>query len=43
MLRKVSVLDAGDTRFLAGEQVEKVTFELENERLNQEGGQQATA
>jgi DNA-directed RNA polymerase subunit beta' len=43
MLRKVQVLDAGDTRFLAGEQVEKVNFEQENERLNQEGGQQATA
>ncbi len=43
MLRKVSVLDAGDSRFLAGEQVEKYAFEQENERIMREGGQPATA
>lgn len=42
MLRKVEVIDAGDTRFLAGEQVEKAALVEENERVNQEGGQQAT-
>jgi DNA-directed RNA polymerase subunit beta' len=43
MLRKVSVLDAGDSRFLAGEQVEKYAFEQENNRIMTEGGQPATA
>ncbi|PIS09797.1 MAG: DNA-directed RNA polymerase subunit beta' [Bdellovibrio sp. CG10_big_fil_rev_8_21_14_0_10_47_8] len=43
MLRKVQILDAGDSRFLAGEQVEKYTFEQENQRIMKEGGQPATA
>jgi DNA-directed RNA polymerase subunit beta' len=43
MLRKVQVMDAGDSRFLAGEQVEKYAFEQENERIMKEGGQPATA
>lgn len=43
MLRKVEVKDAGDSRFLAGEQVEKYAFEEENARINREGGQPATA
>jgi DNA-directed RNA polymerase subunit beta' len=43
MLRKVEIQDAGDTRFLAGEQVERASFEIENERLQKEGGQQATS
>jgi len=43
MLRKVSTLDAGDSRFLVGEQVEKYAFEQENERIMREGGQPATA
>ena len=42
MLRKVTVLDTGDTRLLAGEQVEKYVFEEENERVAKEGGQLAT-
>lgn len=42
MLRKVEILDAGDTKFLAGEQVEKYQLEEENLRVNQEGGQVAT-
>jgi len=42
MLRKVEVLDAGDTRFLVGEQAERVTFDAENERVQKEGGQIAT-
>ena len=42
MLRKVTVLDAGDTRLLVGEQVEKYVFEEENERVAKEGGQLAT-
>ncbi|GIL17978.1 MAG: DNA-directed RNA polymerase subunit beta' [Oligoflexia bacterium] len=43
MLRKVEILDAGDSRFLAGEQAEKYAFDLENERIMKEGGQPATA
>lgn len=42
MLRKVEIVDAGDTRFLAGEQVEKFSLNIENQRVLQEGGVQAT-
>jgi DNA-directed RNA polymerase subunit beta' len=43
MLRKVEIQDSGDSRFLAGEQAERYAFMKENERINQEGGQPATA
>lgn len=43
MLRKVQVLDPGDTRFLAAEQVEKAEFEDENDNVIKEGGQPAMA
>ena len=42
MLRKVQVVDPGDSRFLAGEQVERTTYETENARIAKEGGQQPT-
>lgn len=42
MLRKVEIVDAGDTRFLAGEQVEKYQLSEENERVASEGGQGAS-
>ncbi|OYZ23165.1 MAG: DNA-directed RNA polymerase subunit beta' [Bdellovibrio sp. 28-41-41] len=42
MLRKVEIVDAGDTRFLAGEQAEKFSLNLENQRVLQEGGVKAT-
>ena len=42
MLRKVEVTDPGDTRFLAGEQVEKVEVRDENEKVSKEGGRPAT-
>jgi DNA-directed RNA polymerase subunit beta' len=42
MLRKVEIVDAGDSRFLAGEQVEKFSLNLENQRVLTEGGVQAT-
>ena len=42
MLRKVEVLDPGDTTFLNGEQVEKFRFMEENDRVMKEGGQPAT-
>jgi DNA-directed RNA polymerase subunit beta' len=43
MLRKVRVVDTGDTRFLNAEQVEKFEFETENDRVIAEGGQPATS
>lgn len=42
MLRKVEVKDPGDTRFLAGEQVEKAELHDENDRVSKEGGQMAS-
>lgn len=42
MLRKVAIRDSGDTRFLAGEQVEKYQLAEENNRVIREGGQPAT-
>lgn len=43
MLRKVQIIDAGDTNFIAGEQAERHVFEQENERVMKEGGKPATA
>ena len=43
MLRKVRITEAGDTTFLWGEQVDKLTFEIENERIEEMGGQPAEA
>ncbi|OFZ31444.1 MAG: DNA-directed RNA polymerase subunit beta' [Bdellovibrionales bacterium RIFCSPHIGHO2_01_FULL_40_29] len=43
MLRKVEVIEVGDTRFLVGEQVERSTYNAENERVLNEGGQVATS
>ena len=42
MLRKVRVASPGDTRFLPGEQVEKVYLAEENQRIKANGGQEAT-
>jgi DNA-directed RNA polymerase subunit beta' len=38
MLRKVKVKDVGDTTFLLGEQVDRASFEAENQRVLQTGG-----
>jgi DNA-directed RNA polymerase subunit beta' len=43
MLRKVKVLDAGDTKFLSGESVEKFLYEEENRKALASGGQAATS
>ena len=43
MLRKVEVVDPGDSKFLAGEQVEKYNFEEGNDAVMKEGGQPAIA
>lgn len=43
MLRKVKVVDAGDTDFLAGEHAERAYFAEENERMIKEKKKPATA
>ncbi|MFQ5512412.1 MAG: DNA-directed RNA polymerase subunit beta' [Candidatus Krumholzibacteriia bacterium] len=42
MLQKVQVEDAGDTMFLEGDLVDKITFREENERVLKEKGRAAT-
>ena len=42
MLRKVEIIEGGDTRFLSGEQTERATFVAETERVRKEGGIEAT-
>ena len=41
MLRKVRITEPGDTQFLWGEQIEKLDFEEENERVDKKGGKPA--
>ncbi len=43
MLLKVKVIDHGDTKFLPGEVVDRFAFMDENERVDELGGEQATA
>ncbi len=43
MLKKVSVVDPGDTSFLIGEQIEKHSFMKENTKAIQRGNKPATA
>jgi DNA-directed RNA polymerase subunit beta' len=43
MLRKVRISEPGDTEFLWGEQVDKLEFEAENERVEKMGGKPAEA
>jgi DNA-directed RNA polymerase subunit beta' len=43
MLRQVTVKDVGDSGFLLGEQVEKWSFEEENQKIMEQGGKPATA
>ena len=43
MLRKVRVSDAGDTEFLAGDEVNRVAFRKENQRVINSDGQAAKA
>ena len=42
MLRKVRIVDSGDTKFLADEQVDRLRFEDENSRIVEKGGKPAT-
>ncbi|MDX9730366.1 MAG: DNA-directed RNA polymerase subunit beta', partial [Bdellovibrionales bacterium] len=41
MLRKVRIVDGCDTKFLTGEQAERIEVEEENERMAKEGGRTA--
>ncbi|MCL4178433.1 MAG: DNA-directed RNA polymerase subunit beta' [Verrucomicrobia bacterium] len=43
MLRKVRIVEPGDTTFLWGDQVDKIPFEEENERVEKMGGKPAEA
>ncbi len=43
MLKQVMVTDAGDSRFLIGEQVERWRFESENQTIISKGGKPASA
>ena len=43
MLRKVRITEPGDTSFLWGEQIDKLEFEAENERVEKMGGKPAEA
>jgi len=43
MLRQVSILDGGDTKFIIGDMVSKKRFKIENERIIKLGGEPAIA
>jgi len=43
MLRKVRITEPGDTQFLWGEQIDKLEFEEENERVEKKGGKPSEA
>jgi DNA-directed RNA polymerase subunit beta' len=43
MLQRVRIKEVGDTNFLLGEQVEKIRFEEENDKVRKKGGQVAIA
>src|SRR4051812_12320049 len=43
MLRKVRITEPGDTEFLWGEQVDRLAFEEENERVEKKGGKPSEA
>jgi DNA-directed RNA polymerase subunit beta' len=43
MLRKVKITEPGDTTMLWGDQIDRLTFEQENERVTEMGGKPAEA
>ena len=43
MLRKVRITEPGDTQFLWGEQIDKIEFDNENQRVEKMGGKPAEA
>ncbi len=42
MIRRITIIDSGDSEFLAGELVDRGAFEAENRRVQEEGGQPAS-
>ena len=43
MMRKVEIVQVGDTNFIYGQQVDKYRFHEENRKVEREGGQAAVA
>ncbi len=43
MLRQVSIIDGGDTKFIVGDMISKKRFKIENERIIKLGGEPAIA
>ncbi len=43
MMRKVEIINVGDTSFIFGQQVDKYQFRIRNEKVEREGGQAAIA
>ena len=43
MLRRVEIMDPGDTKFLTGQVIDRVDFEEENARIKEQGGKGAEA
>ena len=43
MMRKVEIVDVGDTHFIYGQQIDKYNFRKENDRVKREGGESAVA
>ena len=43
MMKKVEIIDVGDTSFIFGQQVDKYQFRTQNEKVVREGGQPAMA
>jgi DNA-directed RNA polymerase subunit beta' len=43
MLKKVRIQDVGDTDFLIGQQVDRISFQKENDRVRKKNGKQAAA
>lgn len=43
MMRKVEIVDVGDTNFIYGQQVDKYQFRTQNDKVAKEGGQPAIA
>ena len=43
MMRKVEIIDVGDTNFIFGQQVDKYQFRTQNDKVIREGGQPSVA
>lgn len=43
MLRQISIIDGGDTKFIMGDMISKKRFKIENEKIIRMGGKPAIA